>query len=71
VLLLTPSRFAQPRCGKLIASGVRRVECADSRADIFVEDVGPAGADRVGTCSPETVEVTLSHDRLVCWRRLP
>ena len=71
ILLLTPARFEAPRCGMHATIGVRRVECADPRADVFVEDVGPAGARRSGTCSDATAIVTRSRDRLLCWRLLP
>jgi hypothetical protein len=71
ILLLTPTRFDAPRCGMRATTGVRRVECADPRADVFIEDVGPAGADREGTCSDATAIVTSSRDRLLCWRLLP
>jgi hypothetical protein len=71
ILLLTPDQFAAPRCGRLAPSGVVRAECADPRADVFVEDVGPAGARREGTCSDATVFVTSTPDRVLCWRPLP
>ncbi|MEP6757914.1 MAG: hypothetical protein ABJB55_01815 [Actinomycetota bacterium] len=71
VLLLTPKQFGAPRCGRLTASDVVPAECADPRADVFVEDVGPAGADREGTCSDATAFTTRKGDRLLCWRLLP
>ena len=39
--------------------------------DVFVEDVGPAGAHREGTCSDATVAITRKGDRILCWRSLP
>jgi hypothetical protein len=71
VLLLTPDQFGAPRCGRLTATDVVPAECADPVADVFVEDVGPAGAHREGTCSDATVVMTRRGDRLLCWRRLP
>src|SRR4029077_16736404 len=58
VLLLTPDQFGAPRCGTITPSDVVPAECADPVADVFVEDVGPAGAHREGTCSDATVVIT-------------
>jgi hypothetical protein len=49
VLLLTPDQFGAPRCGTVTPSDVVPAECADPVADVFVEDIGPAGAHREGT----------------------
>jgi len=71
VLLLTPDQFGAPRCGTITSSDVAPAECADPFADVFVEDVGPAGAHREGTCSDATVVITRKGDRILCWRSLP
>ncbi len=71
VLLLTPDQFGAPRCGRVTATDVVPAECADPVADVFVEDVGPAGARREGTCSDSTVVITRRGDRVLCWRFLP
>jgi hypothetical protein len=71
VLLLTPDQFGEPRCGTITLSDVAPAECADPVADVFVEDVGPAGAHREGTCSDATVVITRKGDRILCWRSLP
>jgi len=71
VLLLTPDQFGAPRCGRVTASDVAPAECADPVADVFVEDIGPAGAHREGTCSDATVVITRKGDRILCWRSLP
>ena len=71
VLLLTPEQFGAPRCGRLTATDVVRAECADSLADVFIEDIGPAGAHREGTCSDATAVTTRKGDRVLCWRLLP
>ena len=71
VLLLTPDQFGAPRCGRVTATDVVPAECADPVADVFVEDVGPAGAHREGTCSDSTVVITRRGDRVLCWRFLP
>ena len=68
VLLLTPDQFGAPRCGRVTATDVVPAECADPVADVFVEDVGPAGAHREGTCSDSTVVITRRGDRVLCWR---
>ena len=71
VLLLTPDQFGEPRCGTITLSDVAPAECADPIAGVFVEDVGPAGAHREGTCSDATVVITRKGDRILCWRPLP
>jgi hypothetical protein len=71
VLLLTPDQFGAPRCGTITPSDVVPAECADPVADVFVDDVGPAGAHREGTCSDATVVITRRGDRILCWRSLP
>jgi hypothetical protein len=71
VLLLTPDQFGAPRCGTITPSDVVPAECADPVADVFVDDVGPAGAHREGTCSDATIVITRRGDRILCWRSLP
>jgi hypothetical protein len=71
ILLLTPDQFAAPRCGIIRPNDVVPAECADPLADVFIDDVGPAGADREGTCSDSTVVRTTHAGRVFCWRLLP
>jgi hypothetical protein len=71
VLLLTPDQFGAPRCGTITPTDVVPAECADPVAEVFVDDVGPAGAHREGTCSDATVVITRKGDRILCWRALP
>ena len=71
VLLLTPDQFDAPRCGRVTATDVVPAECTDPEAEVFVDDVGPAGAHREGTCSDTTIAITTRGDRVLCWRSLP
>ncbi|MGE5226953.1 MAG: hypothetical protein ACM3OO_08765 [Planctomycetaceae bacterium] len=66
--LLAPEGFSQPICGRVGADGVRRVACADRRAEIFVEAV--VGVD-VGPCPADRVAVTRKGSVQWCWATLP
>jgi hypothetical protein len=66
--LLAPKGFSQPICGRVKADGVRRIACADRRAEIFVEAV--VGVD-VGPCPADRVAVTRRGSVQWCWATLP
>jgi len=69
-LYLSP--FPTLHCGTITSTDVApTLSCSDPSADVFVEDVGPAGAHRAGTCSSHTVVRTRRGDRILCWRPLP
>ena len=66
------SPFPTLHCGTVTSTDVEEtLSCSDPSADVFVEDVGPAGAHRAGTCSTDTVVRTRRGDRILCWRSLP
>jgi hypothetical protein len=65
------SPFATVHCGTITANGVKpTLSCADPSSDVFVENFGPAGEHRFGTCTKHTVAKTLQGDRILCWRAL-
>jgi hypothetical protein len=65
------SPFPTVHCGTITATGVSpTLSCADPSADVFVENFGPAGEHRFGTCTKRTVVKTLQGDRILCWRAL-
>lgn len=69
-LYLSP--FPTLHCGTVTRTDVQpTLSCSDPLADVFVEDLGPAGAHREGTCSDHTVVRTRRGDRILCWRPLP
>ncbi|MFL5791303.1 MAG: hypothetical protein ACJ76A_07325 [Actinomycetota bacterium] len=65
------SPFPTVHCGRMTPTNVVPTpSCADRASNVFVEDVGPAGAHRYGTCSRYTVAKTRRGDRILCWRAL-
>ena len=65
------SPFATVHCGTMTATGVKpTLSCADPLSDVFVENFGPAGEHRFGTCSEHTVAKTIEGDRILCWRAM-
>jgi hypothetical protein len=72
VKYLDLSPFPTLHCGTITPTDVHpTLSCTDPAADVFVEDVGPAGAHRAGTCSSHTVVRSRRGDRILCWRSLP
>jgi hypothetical protein len=65
------SPFATVHCGTITADGVEpTLSCADPSSDVFVENFGPAGEHRFGTCTKHTVAKTIEGDRILCWRAM-
>ena len=66
------SPFPTVHCGTTTATGVKRtLSCADPASNVFVQNIGPAGEHRFGTCNADTLVVTQQGDHLLCWRSLP
>lgn len=66
------SPFPTVHCGTVTGTDVvPTLSCADPASDVFVENFGPAGEHRSGTCSTYTVAKTLRGDRVLCWRPMP
>jgi hypothetical protein len=70
VLLLSPSRFDEPRCGRRTSTGVTRLECKDPAANLFVGDVMTVRRGSRRTCGAEFSVATRAGHRIVCWRPL-
>jgi hypothetical protein len=65
------SPFATVHCGTITPNGVQRtLSCADPSSDVFVENFGPVGEHRFGTCTEHTVAKTVEGDRILCWRAM-
>jgi hypothetical protein len=70
--LFALSPFPTVHCGRITKTGVTpTLSCADPSSNVFVENFGPAGEHRFGTCSRYTVAKTVRGDRMLCWRALP
>jgi hypothetical protein len=70
VLLLSPHRFDEPRCGRRTSDGVAHVECKDPAANLFVGDVMTVSRGSRQTCGAEFSVATRAGHRIVCWRPL-
>jgi hypothetical protein len=70
--LVALSPFPTLHCGTITANGVvPTYSCADPSSDAFVENFGPAGEHRYGTCDKQAVAKTRRGDRILCWWPLP
>lgn len=65
------SPFPTLHCGTITPTGVvATLSCADPSSNVFVENYGPAGEHRFGTCDEQTVARTVKGDRILCWRAM-
>jgi hypothetical protein len=65
------SPFPTLHCGTMTATGVvATLSCADPASNVFVENYGPAGEHRFGTCDKRTIAKTVKGDRILCWRAM-
>ena len=65
------SPFPTLHCGTMTATGVvATLSCADPSSNVFVENYGPAGEHRFGTCDKRTIAKTVRGDRILCWRAM-
>jgi hypothetical protein len=65
------SPFPTLHCGTMTPTGVvATLSCADPASNVFVENYGPAGEHRFGTCDKRTVATTVKGDRILCWRAM-
>jgi len=63
------SPFPTLHCGTMTPTGVvATLSCADPASNVFVENYGPAGEHRFGTCDKRTVAKSVKGDRILCWR---